>query len=780
MQGCKYMTKTWAAYKQHCRRKHGKMVSQIGRENESADEEMPCDENNMVEKPECFDVQKMVAKFLINLEAAHKVSVTAVDHVSVLTEKLVSQVKNAWLKKVMGVEGVQEFKADILKAVNDGSLGGELTDLQTRQRRQTYYGRNFKLVSPQKVLLGCRYTLAGRKGIRPKPVKQFGYCVPLQELLQKLLCLPEIIKYVTKNHESKSERMEDICDGEYLKSHPLRNSKDIFLQFVISYDDLELQNPLRANKMHKLAMFYFTLLNIPPQFRSQLQNIFLLAISRTCDLRQNGLGQLLGNFLQTVQKLRHEGIEMFVGEEKRLVRGDLIFAVCDTPAAALLGGFKESTKALKSCRMCNAGASEMQRVFVPSRFKLRDRKTYEDQCKVLSDPDLRKKRSHWSKMYGVNKKSVLCRLESFPVTENLVQDPMHCLLEGVCGQEIALFLNRIVYILGLVSLDWVNNKLQNFPYARLDARNRPNRIEKKHITMPAMFIKQKASVILTLSYILPLILGEVCEMDPFYRNFLACMKITCVAFSPYVDKTTAAELEQLIVSYCMHFADLYPEISFKPKMHYILHLPRQMLLFGPLRLQNTFRFEGKHGWFKDYRWKNFVNLPRSLSEKHQLLLANAMTDEDGKPSDSFVYKGDYVRDAENVTAAKLEASVIAAMPDSLKGEDSFYITSEVIADNLQYSSGDGILLEEDELSPPAFCLISDILCTMDGRKFLVMRNLRTVDFEAVFNAYSVVMQREVIIVREICRLDFKWPLPVYSSCGKLLITNRYTSFSPSF
>ena len=25
---------------------------------------------------------------------------------------------------------------------------------------------------------------------------------------------------------------------------------------------------------------------------------------------------------------------------------------------------------------------------------------------------------------------------------------MHCLLEGICGQEIAIFLNRIIYQLG--------------------------------------------------------------------------------------------------------------------------------------------------------------------------------------------------------------------------------------------------------------------------------------------------------------------------------------------
>ena len=50
-----------------------------------------------------------------------------------------------------------------------------------------------------------------------------------------------------------------------------------------------------------------------------------------------------------------------------------------------------------------------------------------------------------------------------------------------------------------------------------DAGNKLNEIEKVHITMPNMFVKQKASVILTLTYILPIILGELFHViDPYY------------------------------------------------------------------------------------------------------------------------------------------------------------------------------------------------------------------------------------------------------------------------
>ena len=104
---------------------------------------------------------------------------------------------------------------------------------------------------------------------------------------------------------------------------------------------------------------------------------------------------------------------------------------------------------------------------------------------------------------------------------------MHCLLEGICGQEIAMFLNRIIYDLGIVSLNWFNDKLKDSSILGRDAGNKPNDIERVHITLPNMFLKQKASVILTLVYILPIIMSELFDdVDPYYHNFLSCMKMT--------------------------------------------------------------------------------------------------------------------------------------------------------------------------------------------------------------------------------------------------------------
>ena len=71
---------------------------------------------------------------------------------------------------------------------------------------------------------------------------------------------------------------------------------------------------------------------------------------------------------------------MVVDGQRRRIRGDLIFAVCDTPDVAFLSGFKKSSFAFKSCRMCTMTVQEMKQNFFSQNFNLRDEATNENQC----------------------------------------------------------------------------------------------------------------------------------------------------------------------------------------------------------------------------------------------------------------------------------------------------------------------------------------------------------------------------------------------------------------
>ena len=104
--------------------------------------------------------------------------------------------------------------------------------------------------------------------------------------------------------------MSDCCDSPAFSSHRLFSTDPSALQIMIYYDDVEVTNPLGSkSKTHKIgtcnfmlnvqnlfihvhvhvAIFYYSLGNIPPQHRSKLWNIQLLAIVKSTVLVEHGV-----------------------------------------------------------------------------------------------------------------------------------------------------------------------------------------------------------------------------------------------------------------------------------------------------------------------------------------------------------------------------------------------------------------------------------------------------------------------------------------------------------
>lgn len=58
-------------------------------------------------------------------------------------------------------------------------------------------------------------------------------------------------------------------------------------------------------------------------------------------------------------------------------------------------------------------------------------------------------------------------------------------------------------------------------------------------------------------------------------------------------------LDDMVEAFLESFCKEFPDDSFKPKMHYLVHYGSHCRAFGPLIRYWSFRFEGKHGYFKD-------------------------------------------------------------------------------------------------------------------------------------------------------------------------------------
>jgi hypothetical protein len=226
----------------------------------------------------CANIE--IAKYLMHLEVNGKMSALGVD--MVLTNTL-DFAQNCMDTVKMSLLHNPEIKSkitqrEIEQCFDNHSVTSAGAILGTPFLRNEFYKKHCKLLPAQTILLGSGLKRKNNKLFR---TKHFAHVVPFKESLEQLLNIPEIWHFYNNSHVSTDGMMRDVCDGRRLKNHPFTLQGKNFVQVIVSWDDVEIQNPLRSNANHKVAMIYFTLANIPPQYRSKLHNIFLLGIAKS-------------------------------------------------------------------------------------------------------------------------------------------------------------------------------------------------------------------------------------------------------------------------------------------------------------------------------------------------------------------------------------------------------------------------------------------------------------------------------------------------------------------
>ena len=778
---CKYTTNNWHNFNQHCRRNHRDKSFSLTCESDDGTstclldvlpvediqplhEQIPTIQMNPTIHPPL-----PATKFMLNMESKHQLSRVGshdvTKTVSLLVDNILNRVKTQF----------EIFSSDItltstqaLSKALDKAKPKEWDKISTEHKRRKIYREKFHYIPPESVYLGKAVT-SSRGTSKRIVANKYGCIVPLKKLMEFLLHIPDIWRFVNNDH-STAGVMGDFVDGEYLQKHPLNREGSPFLSLIMSYDDVEIQNPLRSNKLHKLAMFYVTLGNIPPQYRSKLRAIYPFAIARTGDLKKHGLDNLLNDFVSTVVDLQ-KGLSLKINNLDVVIKGDLIAAICDTPAAALIGGFKESSSfAWKGCRMCNADQESVKKYFDEAKFTLRDMDSYNEQCTTLEDVTMARERVHWSKHFGVNRRSILNKIPMFPVTQNLIQDVMHVLLEGVFPFVGALMLKKYIFEKKYFTLEKLNTSVQNFNFSYLDKKNCPPKIEKQHLTVNA-HIKMKAASALVMIYIFPFILEPLMVEgdDEHYNNFLTLIKICILSFSPFCDLTTAGVLSTLINSFCTEFQLLYEEAT-KPKFHFLVHLPGQIRKFGPLKHQSTLRFEAKHGFFKDHRWRNFNNLPLSLLTKHQLQMSNIAVNENGSFMENFL-------EIEDILKRTGQRNVGKYFNTLLIGESMYTQVEIVTHKGREFRPGVCLLVRDEENINPEFAKVTDMFYTDDKIVHLIFDHCQVLNFCTKLNAYKII-QTGRMECSVLGKITWPFPLPVYYVNDEAYVTNRFSAYNP--
>ena len=103
-----------------------------------------------------------------------------------------------------------------------------------------------------------------------------------------------------------------------------------------------------------------------------------------------------------------------------------------------------------------------------------------------------------------------------------------------------------------------------------------------------------------------------------WQVLVTMLQITAICLSKKISINIVAYLTGLVKEHLQLFKEAL-NTNITPKQHYLVHIPSQILKFGPSVRTWAMRFEAKHQQFKKIPkiTKNFKNLPKTLTDGHQ-------------------------------------------------------------------------------------------------------------------------------------------------------------------
>ncbi|XP_018360136.1 PREDICTED: uncharacterized protein LOC108759276 [Trachymyrmex cornetzi] len=536
--GCGVTLKKWKSFRQHLFRKHHEVYpilnevtehienDQLNHDpimihNESFEDEGHLDRGQKLTLEETTErLQLHAAQFLVNIREKYKISHTAIEHVIDGQEIQNTMDPNTKLVNFQDIKKIYTEK-------HPPSL--LFSTVQSKKALDKVLIQKFNMVSAERHALGTKLVWKKKKHSTGKVAEicettYDAYIVPFLKNLKNLLENDEVRSNIENPKPHEPGVYRTVLDGSYYRENPIFRNNNNALAVILYYDDLGIANPLgAASKSQKLSVFYWTLGNIYPEFRSSKNAIQLYAILKTEYLKKPGiLKKVLESFMKDIVILENEGVTINLGTETKIFKGSLLFCAGDTPASALLGGFKESVSAYRFCRSCLTAAEEYKTQFHDDNFTTRNKTMHNDHCEIVSDPTLTMAaKKFWQKTYGVMNKSPLLQSSNVDVTLCLPQDCMHILIEGPVEITIRRLLRYCIFELRLFTIEQFNKRITHFDYSHFK-KDKPALILRDHL-VDGGCLRQSAAQIFTLAHMLPFLISDwIQHENPLLNEHINC------------------------------------------------------------------------------------------------------------------------------------------------------------------------------------------------------------------------------------------------------------------
>ncbi|CAN8029645.1 unnamed protein product, partial [Ixodes persulcatus] len=408
-----------------------------------------------------------------------------------------------------------------------------------------------------------------------------------------------------------------------------------------------------------------------------------------------------------------------------------------------IGAFRECFSSGSICRFCLATKSDLNDKWDKSQFVLRTSSLHARHVLLVeSDPSL-------VSTYGVCGPSCMAEVRSFEATQSLPPDIMHDLHDGVIPFVLKHVIKRLVSE-GTLTLK-LNQRLEAFEFHDNNKKSRQPPLSRPSI-MGNFGIKGSAAEKLCLFRFFSLLVGDVPKDNDAYSVYLA-LRIVDIVCAPQLTTNTIPYLKVFISDFYSAFIQVFPEVNAIPKMHYLIHYPRLIRLYGPLFKLSSMRFEAKHQYFKSLarKTRNFINICRTLSTRHQLYEMYHLS-----------------QPKEQITTSGCKWVPFEELPELLQGRLhelelwSAQVTTVNSVTMSQWTFRKECVLPlaafDDDL--PDFAEVTMIVISNE-RVFIVATILQTRFFDDHFHAYVVDYTTHVVIEDYYHRSEFHDLLSVY-------------------
>ena len=325
-------------------------------------------------------------------------------------------------------------------------------------------------------------------------------------------------------------------------------------------------------------------------------------------------------------------------------------------------------------------------------------------------------------------------------------------------------------------MDELNRRIQNlFSILEVDKGNSPAELNDIKSPGGGLSPKLTANECLCLFRNLSYVVWDcVQENDKLWELLMQLQEITDIVFAPKITEHLLQYFSELYENHLRLFKKMYPQLSIKPKQHYLIHFPASVRKNGPPTFSSCFKYELRNSYFKRicHITCNFRNIAKTLSIRNQLV-SLAYTLKRERLRNKFVKTHKF----SPVRIRNLQGSDAVSLRLKMKQDDIIDYSVKANIWGRRYSIGNAVITGK----VPMDCVFQfgEILSILwhNNQAFLLVKELETVGFDDSIHCYNI-KEKSVpnyLVLSPLELLDFH-PLDICRQADadhKLFIRLRY-------